>query len=78
LDFPHLRKIHAIPVTVAARPRLAGLALRSRRPPTFGDALDLDKLEPLARYEVCLDRKLERMLTMLVKLKELRTSQGEP
>ena len=35
-------------------------------------ALDLDKLERLARYEVHLDRKLERMLAMLIRLKDLR------
>jgi hypothetical protein len=47
----------------------------ANRPPireqAFGEALD-DKLERLGRYEVHLDRKLERMLTMLVRLKELR------
>jgi hypothetical protein len=32
-------------------------------------------LEVLARYEVPLDGKLERMLTMLVGLKELRRPQ---
>jgi hypothetical protein len=32
----------------------------------------LDKLERLGRYEVHLDRKLERMLTMLRRLKEMR------
>jgi len=30
----------------------------------------------LARYEVHLDRKLERMLTMLLRLKELRQAAG--
>ncbi len=30
------------------------------------EALDPDKLERLGRYEVHLDRKLERMLTMLL------------
>ena len=34
--------------------------------------LDPERLEGLARYEVHLDRKLERMLAMLLKLKELR------
>jgi hypothetical protein len=34
----------------------------------FGEALDPDKLERLGRYEVHLDRKLERMLTMLLGL----------
>ena len=38
----------------------------------FGEALDTDKLEQLVRYEVHLDRKLERMLAMLLRLKDLR------
>ena len=38
----------------------------------FGEALDTDKLEQLIRYEVHLDRKLERMLAMLLRLKDLR------
>lgn len=38
----------------------------------FGDSLDVDKLEQLSRYEVHLDRKLERMLSMLLRLKEMR------
>jgi hypothetical protein len=37
-----------------------------------GEALDPDKLERLGRYEVHLDRKLERMLAMLLRLKDLR------
>jgi hypothetical protein len=44
----------------------------SSRRQAFGEALDSDKLERLGRYEVHLDRKLERMLTMLFRLKELR------
>jgi hypothetical protein len=40
----------------------------------FGEALDADKLERLGRYEVHLDRKLERMLAMLLRLKDLRRS----
>ena len=35
------------------------------------EALDPDKLERLGRYEVHLDRKLERMLAMLLGLKTL-------
>jgi hypothetical protein len=35
-----------------------------------------DKLERLGRYEVHLDRKLERMLAMLLRLKELRRLAG--
>lgn len=42
------------------------------REQAYGESLNEDKLEVLARYEVHLDRKLERMLTMLVRLKELR------
>ena len=38
----------------------------------FGEALDPDRLQGLARYEVHLDRKLERTLAMLLKLKDLR------
>jgi len=41
------------------------------REQAFGESLKEDKLEVLARYEVHVDRKLERML-MLVRLKELR------
>ena len=42
------------------------------REQAFGESLDPDKLERLGRYEVHLDRKLERMLAMLLRLKELR------
>jgi len=35
------------------------------REQAFGEALNPDKLERLGRYEVHLDRKLERMLAML-------------
>jgi hypothetical protein len=42
------------------------------REQAFGEALDADNLERLGRYEVHLDRKLERMLSMLLRLKELR------
>jgi hypothetical protein len=44
------------------------------RDQAFGESLDPDKLERLGRYEVHLDRKLERMLSMLFRLKELRQS----
>jgi hypothetical protein len=43
------------------------------REQVIGEALDPVKLEGLARYEIHLDRKLERMLTMLIRLQELRT-----
>ena len=47
------------------------------REQAFGEALDPDKLERLARYEVHLDRKLERVLTMLFRLKDLRQGRSE-
>jgi hypothetical protein len=45
------------------------------REQALGEALDADKLDGLARYDTHLDRKLERMLTMLIRLKELRAAQ---
>jgi hypothetical protein len=42
------------------------------REQAFGEALDPDKLERLGCYEVHRDRKLERMLSMLLRLKDLR------
>ena len=48
------------------------------REQAFGEALDPDKLERLGRYEVHLDRKLERMLAMLLRLKDLRQATVEP
>jgi hypothetical protein len=42
------------------------------RDQAFGESLDPDKLERLGRYEVHLDRKLERMLAVLLRLKDLR------
>jgi len=42
------------------------------REKAFGAWLDLDKLERLGRCEVQLDRKLERLLAMLRRLKDLR------
>ena len=42
------------------------------REQAFGESLDPDKLERLGRYEVHLDRKLERMLSMPLRLKDLR------
>ncbi len=42
------------------------------RSQAFGEAVDPGRLEGLARYEVHLDRKLERMLAMLLKLQGLR------
>ncbi len=39
---------------------------------TLGEGLQVHRLEKLNRYETHLDRKFERALTMLLKLKELR------
>jgi hypothetical protein len=44
------------------------------REQAFGEALDPDRLERLSRYEVHLDRKLERTVCMLLRLRELRRS----
>ena len=44
------------------------------RAQVLGEALDLGRLEPLGRYEIQLDRKLERMLAMLLRLHSLRRS----
>jgi len=42
------------------------------REQAFGESLDPDKLERLGRYEVHLDRKFERMLLILIRLRDLR------
>ena len=47
------------------------------RAQAFGQSLDPDKLSRLARYEVHLDRKLERALAMLLRLQDLRREAGE-
>ena len=44
------------------------------RAQVLGEALDFKRLEPLSRYEIHLDRKLERMLAMLLRLQDLRRS----
>ncbi len=42
------------------------------REQAFGEALDPDKLKRFGRDEVHLDRKLEQMLSMHLRLKDLR------
>src|SRR5262245_36098776 len=42
------------------------------REQVFGEGVEIAKLDGLARYETHLDRKLERMLTMLIRLQDLR------
>lgn len=39
---------------------------------TLGEGLQLERLEKLGRYETHLDRKFERTLAMILKLRELR------
>jgi hypothetical protein len=43
---------------------------------TLGEGLQAYKLEQLSRYETHLDRKFERTLAMLLKLKDLRSSRA--
>jgi hypothetical protein len=40
---------------------------------TLGEGLQVHRLEKLNRYETHLDRKFERTLAMLLKLKDLRS-----
>ena len=47
------------------------------REQAYGESLDADKLAGLARYEVHLDRKMERTLTMLIRLQDLRRGSAE-
>lgn len=42
---------------------------------TLGEGLQAHRLEKLNRYETHLDRKFERTLAMLLKLRELRSSE---
>lgn len=47
------------------------------REQAFGEALKPEKIERLSRYEVHLDRKLERMLAMLIRLQKIRSESIE-
>jgi hypothetical protein len=69
-------------IVIALKPvidwHLAALTHRKAiRAQAFGDAFDADRLQHIARYETHLDRKLEKMLAMLVKLQELRRARGD-
>ena len=44
------------------------------RKQVLGEAVECTSLESLSRYEVHLDRKLERMLTVLLRLQNVRRS----
>lgn len=62
----------------AIEPRLIALIHREAiRDQAIGDAFDGEKLRNIARYETHLDRRLERILSVLVKLQELRRERGE-
>lgn len=76
-DADHLRRFIETQVMPWYGGRRTELEHRSLiREQAFGESLKGDKLEVLARYEVHLDRKMERMLTMLVRLRELRAGSG--
>jgi hypothetical protein len=59
-----------LPSYTQRRTELKNRALIRRQ--AFGEAFDPGTLEKLGRYEVHLDRKLERTLAMLIRLQELR------
>src|SRR5208283_4184406 len=63
-------EVEVLPWFKARRKELANRPLI--REQAFGQSLDPDKLERLGRYEVRLDRKFERTLAMLLRLKGLR------
>ena len=65
------RQIEAARSTTSFKRNCPGAGESAGNPPGR-ESLEADKLEVLGRYEVHLDRKLERMLTILVRLKELR------
>jgi hypothetical protein len=48
------------------------------RSQALGEALDVERLEKIARYETHLDRKLARTLAMLLKLQEMRRTITAP
>lgn len=53
--------------------QLGALGIRSLiRAQVLGETLDFQRLEPISRYEVHLDRKFERAVSMLLRLRELR------
>jgi hypothetical protein len=72
-DAESLRRFLESEVLPCYEQRRRELAHRSLlRSQAFGEAANPSRLEGLARYEVHLDRKLERVLAMLFRLQELR------
>jgi hypothetical protein len=69
---PNTEDVLMIPAAIEAGLGELGKHGSLIRAQAFGEALDIHKLERLGRYEVHLDRKLERMLSMLLRLKDLR------
>lgn len=77
-DVERLRRFLESEVLPWFENRRKELAIRPLiREQSLAESLDPDKLERLGRYEVHLDRKLERTLSMLLKLKELRSAPAE-
>jgi hypothetical protein len=68
-DAQSLRRFLESEDTLAHRPLI--------REQAFGEALDSDMLERLSRYEIHLDRKFERTLSMLLRLQDLRRHRGK-
>ena len=72
-DAPGLRRFLEERVVEWLRERQIEIANRDHiRNQAFGEALDVGATERLARYEVHLDRKLEKTLALLIKLQEIR------
>jgi hypothetical protein len=71
-DVNGLRRFIEIKVLPWFEDRRKEIARPLIREQAFGESLDPDRLQRLSRYEVHLDRKLERMLSMLIRLKDLR------
>ena len=62
----------------AIEPRLVALTHREAiRVQAIGDAFDGERLQNIARYETHLDRRVERILTVLVKLQQLRRERAD-
>ena len=63
---------HLLPICVSIeKETLHHHAIKAQ---TLGEGLKAERLEKLSRYETHLDRKFERTLAMLIKLKELRST----
>jgi hypothetical protein len=71
-DGPPVLLLGEVPPWFRGAQERTGQPTRLIREQAFGESLDADKLERLGRYEAHLDRKLERMLAMLLRLKDLR------